>query len=128
MEATIEPSLVMPSNGLGNFSLQTGQERNVQVPSSSAKVRISPSVRLIPHFKEFIAFLIFDVPEVRAVLMQHEGRLLRVYIVVNDYDFAVNEKIYDKEERLIDMFCNVDFDFHITSQRTAPNSEVILSR
>ena len=58
-----------------------------------------------------------DLKELRELFMGQEGRLIQVFIVVDEYDFDVNERIYDREERVMDAFDRLDFDFHITCQR-----------
>lgn len=101
---------------------------------SDAGVLASPnsteSVQLIPNLKQFIAYLIASVPEVHKVLIRQDGRMLDVCAVVPEYDLDVNERIYDKEELIMDVFTNFDFDFHITSQRDIadPDFELVLSR
>jgi hypothetical protein len=114
-----------------NLTLEQGKEQSVQVESAKpTKARNCPvevrneSVQLIPNFKQFLAFLIADVPQVRAVLMREDGQLLDVYIVVDHFDFDVNEKIYDKEEHIMSVFPKVDFDFHITSQLSSSDPDL----
>lgn len=99
--------------------------------SLPSKKKSDENVLLIPHFKEFMGYLIAsDIPEVQAVLMHQEDKLLRVYIATKEFDFDVNERIYDKEERLINLFENVNFDFHIIGQRRFgdPNLRLVYSR
>lgn len=139
MQSTvIQPSPSCNDNGASgvllvsaNLTLEQGKEQFVQVRSAKPtkakscnfEVR-NESIQLIPHFKQFLAFLIADVPEVRAVLMRKDGKLLDVYIVVDDFDFAVNERIYDKEEHIMDVFTKLDFNFHITSQFSSSDSDL----
>ena len=122
-----------------NIVLQTGQpKRNAEVQSHpgakprniSCEVDNNP-IQLIPNFKEFLAFLLsHGIPQVRSILMHQDHKLLRVFIVVEKYDPDVNEKIYDQEERIIDVFTNLDFDFTISSQASPadPQLETVLSR
>jgi hypothetical protein len=138
----MQPSVIQPSpacsgNGTSgllsvsaNLILQQGQEQSVQVKSAKTKTKSSSfevrseSIQLIPHFKQFLAFLIADIPEVRAVLMRDDGKLLDVYIVVDCFDFDLNEKIYDKEEHIMAVFAKVDFNFHITCQSTSSDPDL----
>jgi hypothetical protein len=123
-------SVLMPVSA--NLTLEQDKEQSVQVegtkPTKAKSSHLSEvrneSVQLIPHFKQFLAFLIADVPEVRAVLMREDGKLLEVYIVVDDFNFDANERIYDKEEHIMDVFTKLDFNFHITSQLTSSDPDV----
>jgi len=92
---------------------------------SAIASKSEPMQPLIPNFKQFLAFLIAcDIHEVRSILMQEEGKLLHVFIVVDKYDFDLNERIYDKEEHIIDVFSQVDFDFHITCQHSVSDQSL----
>lgn len=133
MDCTIiQPSSVDSSNlhstvdATENYSLRVGelQFRTTNVPLNHSAARNktiiskNESVQLIPNFEEFIAFLLAcDVPQVRSVFTGQEGRLVQVFILVDEYDFDVNERIYDREECVMDVFDRLDFDFHITCQR-----------
>jgi hypothetical protein len=90
---------------------------SAELRSDSVVTAKNRHAQLIPHFKEFLASIIREVPEVDSVLMQEDGNTLTIYVVVENFDFDVNEKIYDKEECIIDVFTDVNFDFHITSQK-----------
>lgn len=125
MACTIEPSAIVQSNSgiLGipsaeSLTLRVGPPRSIEVRSNElSKAENGASVQLIPHFDEFIAFLLScDLPEVRSVFMGQDGRLLQVFIVVDEYNFEINERIYDREECVMDVFDRFDFDFHITCQ------------
>lgn len=62
--------------------------------------------------------------------MHQEKKLLRIFIVVDEFDFDVNEKIYDREEHIMEVFAGFDFDFHITSQPTVsdPGLDAVWAR
>jgi len=101
--------------------------------SLTAKKKSDENVLLIPHFKEFVAYLIAsDIPEVQTVLISEERaqKLLHVYILTRGYDFDANEIIYDRQERVMHLFAGVDFDFHITPERrySDPDLKVVFSR
>lgn len=131
--AIVQPSSVDSSNlhstvdATENYSLRVGELQfkttNVPLNHSAARnktiISRNESVQLVPNFEEFVAFLLAsDVPQVRSVFMGQEGRLIQVFIVVDEYDFDVNEQIYDREECVMEVFDRLDFDFHITCQRS----------
>ncbi len=144
--SAVEPREI-PSSGLrtdsptaANLSVSAGQKECIAVRGISARIRSASlavlgneSIQVVPHFKQCLAFLIADVPEVRAVLMRQDNQdksVLDVYVVVDEFDFAVNERIYDKEEHIMGVFTSFDFDFHITTHLASsdPDLEVAFSR
>ncbi len=80
---------------------------------------------MIPNFKQFLAWLIADVKEVRSILMKQAGSALEIYVGIDNFDMDVNERVYDREELIIDVFGNLDFDFHIICLGGRPSIESI---
>jgi hypothetical protein len=108
-------NLTLRSDRELQFRTSNVPRNHSEAPSKMAVSSKNELIQLIPHFKQFLAFLIAsDIPQVRSIAMQEDEKLLRVFIVVDEYDFDVNERIYDKEEHIIDVFNQMDFDFHIT--------------
>jgi hypothetical protein len=115
-----------PSESIGVENVGSDRIRNAPL----APAKNETVVQLIPHFKQFLAFLISVVPEVRSVFMHEEGNFLRVIVRVDDFDFDVNERIYDNEELIMEIFSNLEFDFEITTLVNLgdPDLELVFSR
>lgn len=133
MACAIEPSAIVQSENkrpsvflsAESLTLQQGQKRSINLRTNQpdktwtklvgVSVVKDESVQLIPNLREFIAFLLTcTIPQIRSVFMGQDGKLLRIFAVVDEFDFEVNERIYDQEERIMDAFNHLDFDFHIT--------------
>jgi hypothetical protein len=136
MSCAVEPSIVQSKSALPSIfisaeslTLQAGQKKSLDLRNNEpdktvnklvgVSVSKDESVQLIPNLKEFIGFLLScEIAEIRSVFMGQDGKLLRIFIVVDEYNFEVNERIYDREERVMDVFNHLDFDFHITCHHT----------
>ena len=108
--AQITPLL---SSAQNEFKGSTGGSHRAVL---SASKPTDEYVTATPHFKQFLALLISDVPVARSLVIHQEKNLLRVFIVVDQFDFDANEQIYDREEHIMDVFRGFHFDFHITCQ------------
>jgi hypothetical protein len=53
------------------------------------------------------------IPQVRHVLTEWAGGPLLVWIAVDNPEASVRQSIYQKELELIDLFPEIDFDFHL---------------
>src|SRR5262249_13833354 len=111
-----------------NTEARSGELRGAK--SAPSTTRSKKNVLLVPHFKEFLGYMLGTVKEVRSVLMSTEENYLRVYVVVDSFDFEANERIYDVQEHIMGCFTDVEFDFHITSHAVSNDSnlEVTWSR
>lgn len=75
--------------------------------------------------KKFLGQEFARIPEVDAVFVSVQGRTLHVWIVVDQFDGAVREKIYEKEMGLIDELDSFEFDFNILSRRGRNLTDVV---
>lgn len=91
--------------------------------NSAKTMRSEASTFIVPTLKQFVVFSISKVPEVERILAMLQERLLRVQIVVDAFDAQVRDKVYAKEESIIDEFGMFEFDFHIVSRRGRDISE-----
>lgn len=81
-----------------------------------------------PSIKQFLEQEFARVPEAEAVFASTQGRTLHVWIVVDQFDRAVREKIYEREMSLIDELDSFEFDFNILSRRGRNLTDVIRSQ
>lgn len=133
IESTESVSNCLPSASTVNgISLSSyGDWKEVERSTKDVqRVRTDGGIKATPRFKEFLALLISEVPQVRSVFIRQENRLISIYVVTEQFDFDVNERIYDREENIMNAFFGFDFDFHITCQREISDTdlELVLSR
>jgi hypothetical protein len=83
--------------------------------SSSRKVKTIPSKYAMPQldFRHKIAFELAAVPEVEAVFTSEYGKVFFVWTVVKERNADVYQKLYGKEQQLIDANEPIQFDFTI---------------
>lgn len=74
---------------------------------------------------DFVARELAEVPDVECVLASREGDLWKFWSVVNDFEDALFDTIYDHEDRIRDHFKNVSFDFRTVMRRNRRLEEVI---
>lgn len=99
--------------------------------------KVSKSVENIAQFKGtpyyvfnphvIIGMELSFVPQVDSVFVACEdsGRNLRVVTVVNEIDDAVETKIYEREEAIMDTIPSADFEFRVLARHNRAVSDVI---
>jgi hypothetical protein len=84
-----------------------------------------------PHYvfnpRVIIGMELSFVPEVDSVFVacEQSGKAFRVITIVNEIDDAIETKIYEREEAIMDTIQSADFDFRILARHNRALSEVI---
>ena len=68
------------------------------------------------------------LPEVELVYGIREGNVLHVFSVINELDDAVEDRICDMEELIIDNFDSFDFDFNLVVRGNREMEEILSMR
>lgn len=68
------------------------------------------------------------LPEVELVYGIREGNVLHVVSVINELDDAVEDRICDMEELIIDKFDSFDFDFNLVVRGNREMEEILSMR
>lgn len=74
---------------------------------------------------DFVAYEFSQIREVDAVLTARHNNLFYVWIIVDQFDKGVREKVYSREKEIINGFKQFDFDFNIISRRGRDMNELI---
>jgi hypothetical protein len=75
--------------------------------------------------KELLGREMSLIPEVDAVYVSREERTYHVWVVIDQCDRSIREKIYQREMSIITEFGSYEFDFNILSRRGRDLSSVI---
>src|SRR5437879_1156613 len=92
---------------------------------NNAQFQATPHYIFNPHV--IIAMELSFVPEVDSVFVECEqfGKAFRVMTVVNEIDRAVETKIYEREEAIMDALPSADFEFRILARHNRSLSGVM---
>lgn len=74
---------------------------------------------------EFIAFELSLVSEVEYVYTALRNNVFYVWVVINQFEREVRERIYEREKAVIDEFSMFEFDFYIISRMERNVQELI---
>lgn len=101
----------------------TGDVPLLRTSSEGTKAR--PTVRLEPiSLKQFLARELALVKEVEAVFTAQHGNLFHIWTVINEFDTATRQKIYERERAIIDEFEQFEFDFNIVARSNRDLKEI----
>jgi hypothetical protein len=104
-----------PTTWYSDEPLTVGQDEVKSTIKSSRKVKTMQSRYAMPKldFRHNIAFELASVPEVEAVFTSEYGKVFFVWTVVKERDAEVYQKLYGKEQQLIEVNDPIQFDFTI---------------
>ena len=71
------------------------------------------------------ADLMSQIPEVEAVLGMLDDGAFSLWSVTDTVSVEVEDRIYEMEGKLMDMFPGEGFDFHLIERRSRPLGEII---
>lgn len=71
------------------------------------------------------ANLTSHIPEVEAVLGMLDDKVFSLWSVTDEVSVEVEDRIYEMEGKLMDMFPGEGFDFHIIERRGRPLEEIV---
>lgn len=77
--------------------------------------------------KSFIGLELSLVPEVETVFVElvPKRKMVRVITIINERDPAIRERVYKREQFVIDAFPNLDFTFRVIARMNRDLSEVV---
>ncbi|MBI2819562.1 MAG: hypothetical protein HYX73_06250 [Acidobacteria bacterium] len=97
---------------VGDQIVETKIERGDTYPTTGDPTRIQTS-----NLNEFIAFVLSLVPEVECVHTAfRENHVFYVWIVISEWKKEVRQRIYERQQSIIDQFPTFAFDFYIVSR------------
>jgi hypothetical protein len=75
-------------------------------------------------FRSFVE-LISQISEVEAVLGMLDNGAFSLWSVTDEVSVEVEDRIYEMEGKLMDMFPDEGFDFHLIERRSRPLEEIV---
>jgi len=76
------------------------------------------------RLENFVAYKIAEVAEVEYIIVSKEENIFEIWIVINEMDRMVRERIYDIEYDIIEHFRDIYFDFHIVFRNNRDINEL----
>ncbi len=108
-------------------------EQKFPSPLSSSCDRIFRKIKTTQPFEvsnkrlnEFIGFELSLVSEIEYVFTAFRNAVFYVWVVLNQFEQGVRERIYEREKAIIDEFPMFEFDFYIIS-RMGRNARDLIS-
>jgi len=98
---------------------------------ANKSVENSSQFKGTPHYvfnpRVIIAMELSFVPEVDSVFVacEQQGKAFRVMTIVNELDDAVESKIYEREEAIMDTIQSADFEFRIFARHNRALADVM---
>ena len=86
---------------------------------------MGPDARMTLSIDAALAQDFSGLPQVACVLTQQEGRILKVWLGLDDPSDDVRHRVFDKELAAIDAFPSVEFDFNLIPLMGRPFQDVI---
>ena len=74
---------------------------------------------------EFLTFELSQVPEVEYIFTAFRANIFYVWIVTNEFEARVREKIYERQKTIIDEFPMFEFDFYVVAKHGSDVKELI---
>lgn len=110
------------ANGLPIFLVGTTPiAMKTSLPRQSA-----PNSKPIFSVETFARMELSLVPEIECVFFEHEGKNeFRIITVVNKRDVAIREKVYAREEAIMQEYPGINFDFHVLARMDRKIEDVI---
>jgi len=80
-----------------------------------------------PTLNQYVSVCMSAIPGVESVLTRLErgDDMMYVFIVTNEFDLALHDAIFSKEERIIDEFEMFSFEFRILTRRGSSVSDLL---
>ena len=78
--------------------------------------------------EDFIGYELIMIPEVEYVFVEKDvDESYVVSTIVNERDFEVRSRIYDRELAIFDAHPGIEFEFNVISRRNRPLEQIITS-
>lgn len=97
-------------------------------PNASTDTQTAKVVRPNSYedsLKVYLARQIFEVPEAERVFCRRQDNIYFVWTVIDQLDYDVRRKIYQKQKAIVHLFGDEVFDFYVVARRGKPPGSII---